>query len=331
MTDVPDLFHAPEPQPEPTDLVKVDEREIGGVMQMTADGRELHSFLGVGKVFGAWVKDRISKYAFVEGKDFSVNSNFGKNPDGGRPTKEYRLSLDMAKAIAMVENNEKGRQVRRYFLDCERKVLEATRHAATGDVGALFDLFSEDGQTVRKMLEGLKGQQANIAYNLKQDIEGLKPALMGYEKKNVIPALASIGESLAVLTQELIKLQNWNVRREKAKYERDCRILARAERSDTATMRDALELMQVPEEHRTPELSAYLTRQSAAVWFADRGYRYLPSGGESNRLAAEFELRRIPDWWEAKGKSAYDRFFAKKGRRTVIRLATDEGKTVAQD
>ena len=32
-----------------------------------------------------------------------------KKPNGGRPSQEYYITLDMAKQLAMVENNEKGK------------------------------------------------------------------------------------------------------------------------------------------------------------------------------------------------------------------------------
>jgi anti-repressor protein len=34
---------------------------------------------------------------------------------------EYIITLDMAKELAMVENNEKGRQTRRYFIQIEKE------------------------------------------------------------------------------------------------------------------------------------------------------------------------------------------------------------------
>ena len=37
----------------------------------------------------------------------------------------YHISLDMAKELAMVENNEQGRQVRRYFISMEREARES--------------------------------------------------------------------------------------------------------------------------------------------------------------------------------------------------------------
>lgn len=86
---------------------------------MKVDGRELHEFLEVGRDFPTWFKDKVEKYGFVQGEDFSPIS--GKTPEGGRPRIEYELSLDMAKEICMVENNERGRQARKYFIECERR------------------------------------------------------------------------------------------------------------------------------------------------------------------------------------------------------------------
>ena len=81
----------------------------------------------VGKDFSTWIKSRIEKYGFVENEDFEVFPNFGENPNGGRPTKEYAITLDMAKELAMVENNEQGRIARKYFIECEKRLKEAKK------------------------------------------------------------------------------------------------------------------------------------------------------------------------------------------------------------
>ena len=44
----------------------------------TVNARELHAFLGVGKDFSSWIKERITKYEFVEGLDFEVFTNSGE-------------------------------------------------------------------------------------------------------------------------------------------------------------------------------------------------------------------------------------------------------------
>ena len=68
------------------------------------------------------MKNRIEKNGFIENQDFEVLHNFMENPNGGRPLIEYALSIDCAKEISMVEGNEKGKQARRYFIECEKQL-----------------------------------------------------------------------------------------------------------------------------------------------------------------------------------------------------------------
>lgn len=103
------------------ELIQVAGRQIGSETIQTVNARDLHAFLEVGKVFAAWIQERIAQYDFLEYRDFVVFSEFGKNPTGGRPAKEYAISLDMAKELAMVERNDKGKQARQYFIECERR------------------------------------------------------------------------------------------------------------------------------------------------------------------------------------------------------------------
>lgn len=87
--------------------------------QRAVNARELHTFLENKREFATWIKQRIEQYGFIENQDYEVFDNFVKNLNGGRPAKEYALSIDMAKELSMVENNEKGRIARKYFIECE--------------------------------------------------------------------------------------------------------------------------------------------------------------------------------------------------------------------
>ncbi|RBO89669.1 antA/AntB antirepressor family protein [Pseudochrobactrum asaccharolyticum] len=101
----------------------VMEGTIGSETIQTVNARELHSFLELGVRFNDWVSRRITEYEFEEGKDFY--SELSKTTSGGRPSREYHISLDMAKELAMVERNEKGKQARQYFIECERRAKNA--------------------------------------------------------------------------------------------------------------------------------------------------------------------------------------------------------------
>lgn len=103
-------------------LLPMSAQHVGPDVVQTVNARDLHSFLEVGKDFSNWIKDRIEAYAFTDGQDFvkTVSAKTGENL-GGRPRSDYHLSLDMAKELAMVERNDKGKQARQYFIECERR------------------------------------------------------------------------------------------------------------------------------------------------------------------------------------------------------------------
>jgi phage anti-repressor protein len=109
------------------ELIPVTKQPINEVEALTCDARALHVFMESKQHFADWIKNRIEKYGFTEGVDFIVFHNSMKNPDGGRPSQEYSLTLDMAKQLGMVENNAKGMELRRYFIKCEQLAKKAAQ------------------------------------------------------------------------------------------------------------------------------------------------------------------------------------------------------------
>ncbi len=102
------------------ELIKVTENGKG---EQSVDARELHGFMESRQDFSDWIKGRTLKYGFIDSTDFSIN--LGKTiSNTGRPRKEYILTLDMAKELAMVENNSKGKEARQYFIAVEKAFKE---------------------------------------------------------------------------------------------------------------------------------------------------------------------------------------------------------------
>lgn len=85
------------------------------------DARILHKSLKVGRDFATWIKNRIEEYGFEPNKDFfsDISPKVGKT--SGRPQIEVHLTIDTAKELAMVERNEIGRSIRRYFIQKEKE------------------------------------------------------------------------------------------------------------------------------------------------------------------------------------------------------------------
>jgi anti-repressor protein len=106
-------------------LIPVFNGDISNEAALLCDARELHRHLEVGKRFASWIKERIAEYGFVENQDYILISQIRETKTGrggDRRSKDYHLTLDTAKELAMVERNDKGRQVRRYFIDCEKRI-----------------------------------------------------------------------------------------------------------------------------------------------------------------------------------------------------------------
>lgn len=118
-------------------LIPVVDFQIGEALLPAVNARELHAFLQVGKDFTTWLKDRASQYKFIENKDFVCSPVSGSKMQGAHNRKDYMISLSMAKELAIVERNDKGRQARLYFIACEQRALQLAGAAALPVADAL--------------------------------------------------------------------------------------------------------------------------------------------------------------------------------------------------
>ena len=84
------------------------------------NARELHAFVESKQEYATWIKNRINEYGFIQDEDYFIITE----RTNGRPRKEYHITLDMGKELGMVERNERGRQIRQYFIRCERTLKD---------------------------------------------------------------------------------------------------------------------------------------------------------------------------------------------------------------
>lgn len=97
------------------------------------DARLLHTQLQVSTKFATWITRRIEEFGFEEEKDyFPILGKTNRFPFlgsklGGQNKVDYHLTMDMAKELAMIERNEVGRKVRRYFIAVEKEMREAVK------------------------------------------------------------------------------------------------------------------------------------------------------------------------------------------------------------
>ena len=89
------------------------------------DAYELWKFLEVEQNFPSWIKDRITKYGFIDNIDFTYFSEVIGAPLPGRGLGTYALSFRAAMELAMVESNFKGRRIRQLYIECAKRMKAA--------------------------------------------------------------------------------------------------------------------------------------------------------------------------------------------------------------
>ena len=86
--------------------------------RVLVDAKLLHQKLNSKTKFTVWITRRIDEFGFIVNQDYFPNLGKSKT----KSTHEYHLTLDMAKELAMLERNEAGRLIRRYFIAKEKEV-----------------------------------------------------------------------------------------------------------------------------------------------------------------------------------------------------------------
>lgn len=100
------------------ELVPVYETNTG---EKVVYGSELHEVLQVKTPYKDWSTRRLNDIDAIENEDFQAAQICAPS---GQTKKDHIIKLDTAKEMAMLERNEKGKQVRRYFIQIEKKYKE---------------------------------------------------------------------------------------------------------------------------------------------------------------------------------------------------------------
>lgn len=100
--------------------------------RITVSARELYEFLDVKTRYNDWFS-RMCEYGFNENLDYRAITQKRVTAQGNE-TKftDHEITLDMAKEIAMLQRNEKGKQARQYFIEVEKQWNSPERVIARG-------------------------------------------------------------------------------------------------------------------------------------------------------------------------------------------------------
>lgn len=167
------------------------------------NARELHKKLENKRQFSDWIKQRIDKYKFIENEDFITFHKFvkrGENNLGTRLT-EYYLTIGMAKELCMVENNENGRMIRKYFIETEKRYREIISNPSN-----VFDFMRLALEEIEKN-ENKIDKVKKIVLNNQIEIEKLKSIIDIKIQTNYCLA-SDIAEQLKVYSENKIPHSN---------------------------------------------------------------------------------------------------------------------------
>ncbi len=169
------------------EIVPFGRNVIAGERVQTVNARDLHAFLESRKDFSNWIKERISQYGFTEGRDFVCSTFQASNGRGGHNRIDYHVTVEMAKELAMVERNDKGKEARQYFIQCERMAKEKVNALAIPD-------FSNPAEAARAWADQFEARQIAQA-----KLEAAMPAVEFVERYVEAKSSKSLSDVAKVL------------------------------------------------------------------------------------------------------------------------------------
>ncbi len=160
------------------------EVELNGKVQLGVNARGLHRWLESKQDFSKWIKRRISKYGFVENRDYLTVQAVEQVPHQGGTRSitilEYMLTVDMAKELSMVECTDRGREVRLYYIEQEElaRQLKDGLQVRIGKLSAQVELITQCLSEAGRFLS-VEGKQTKPALlkDLDELIKEAQPSL----------------------------------------------------------------------------------------------------------------------------------------------------------
>lgn len=156
------------------------EVELNGKVQLGVNARDLHKMLEVKAEFSHWIKRRIKQCKFEENYDYTLVVKKDEQVSGAKYLNEYIISVDMTKHLGMMERNEKGHEIRKYYIEQEelaRNTLSGVQ-VEIGKLSILADQWQETLSNAGRILSvGGKQIRPQILKKLDELIKQAQPSL----------------------------------------------------------------------------------------------------------------------------------------------------------
>ena len=182
-------------------LIQITKNTINGTEINSVNAREIHDYLKVKTAFSHWINRAIEKYDFIENIDFVKIDKPLNNQ------KDYIVTLEMGKELAMLENNPKGKEIRKQFIDLEKKLLNQKPLT----VNEQISLIAQGHQEIEQRLSNTEDKinylenKSPIVYNQIKVLEDKRKSrtnqLVGYNP-NCEKSKANYSRTIRALTKK---------------------------------------------------------------------------------------------------------------------------------
>lgn len=132
------------------ELLNINNHEIGEETVNSVDARELYETLQIKKDFADWMRHQVKSLSLDKNIDYISFKNVVKRDKGASMRIEYILTTDTAEHIAMASRTQKGKEIRRWFIDLKKEHLKSLESKTYSDeeVQALKSTILEQNKII---------------------------------------------------------------------------------------------------------------------------------------------------------------------------------------
>ena len=211
------------------DLINIQDNESLG---KCTSARELYKILGLKKRFGSWIEQYVkedNKYRFKENEDFTrVLASTLVNNGAKRELQDYLITLDMAKEISMITGTEIGSQVRKYFIQMEKYIMQTNQEEQFKKFREQLDILEKEKDVyikdsnfysirdIRELLGGsieidtdrLKEMSCKLGLSIKQEKGYFNSKPVCYNRYHFLVWVEAYEDIFEITSDEKLRIKN---------------------------------------------------------------------------------------------------------------------------
>lgn len=164
------------------------------------NGRELWETLESKTDFSTWIKRRFGECDAKENVDYTLLPRIEEQVSGAKHLIEYLIKLSTAKEMAMLERNQVGKSVRKYFIYIEEKYHQGNTPIV---IAANLETLNKTADIILPVLTelGMQPQYKALTLNMIYKKAGIELPVQGLIAEAELYDLTAIAKKLGVYSE----------------------------------------------------------------------------------------------------------------------------------